>query len=494
MKINHLTRSISTAVAILSIFFAGVLFSKVWEVPEKVSAVVPVAEKPAGGVVSGFPSFAEMVKHEKPAVVNISTTKIIKERGLGGHPQTPNDPFRDFFGDDFFERFFDQMPKREYKTQNLGSGVIISKDGFILTNNHVIENADEIIVKLSDEREFKADIVGRDSKTDVALIKIKDHDNLPVATLGDSDKLEVGEWVVAIGNPFGVGQTVTAGIVSAKGREIGAGPYDDFIQTDASINPGNSGGPLFNTRGEVVGINTAIYSPSGGNVGIGFAIPINMVTRLLSQLKEKGEVTRGWLGVMIQPITKELAESFGLDTNDGALVADVVEKSPAERAGLKRGDVIVEFDGEKIGKMRELPTMVAATPVDKKVKVVVLRNGKKKVLTALIEKLKEEGVESSAPGVWEDLGMTVQEITPDLVKELDLEKEEGVIVTQVERGSPAGGAGLRRGDVVLQINRKPIRGVRDFKREVKRFKKGDRGLLLVLRGRNTFYATIKVED
>lgn len=479
------------------IFGAGVLVSSMWGIPEDVSAVAPeasVPEAPAGGGhESGLPSFVEIVKNEKPAVVNISTTKIVRERGFGGPQPGPFDPFRDFFGDDFFERFFDQMPRREYKTQSLGSGFIIDEDGYILTNNHVIENADEIIVRLSDEREFKAEIVGRDAKTDVALIKIEDHKDLPVVRLGDSDKLEVGEWVIAIGNPFGVGQTVTAGIVSAKGREIGAGPYDDFIQTDASINPGNSGGPLFNTRGEVVGINSAIYSPSGGNVGIGFATPINMVKRLYSQLKEEGRVIRGWLGVMIQPITRELAETFELSSEEGALVADVMEDSPAKKAGIKRGDVIVEFDGERIGKMRELPAVVAATPVGKEVKIRILRDGKEKVLTAKIDRLKDE-VEEAEKDRMKDLGMSVQEITPELARQLDLKTTDGVLVTMVERGSPADRGGLRRGDVVLQINRKDIGGIDDYRKQVRRLKKGDTALFLMARGSNTFYVTIRVEE
>ena len=477
------------------VFASGVIAASIWDVPEDVSAVSTALEKDAPfSVAHSYPSFADMVKNEKPSVVNISTTRTIKGGGLGEHSQPPLDPFRDFFGDEFIERFFGQSPKKEYKSQNLGSGFIISKDGYILTNNHVIENADEIIVRLSDEREFKAEVVGKDAKTDLALIKIKDHDDLPVAALGDSDNLKVGEWVIAIGNPFGVGQTVTAGIVSAKGREIGAGPYDDFIQTDASINPGNSGGPLFNTRGEVVAINTAIYSPSGGNVGIGFAIPVNMAKRLLPQLKEKGSVTRGWLGVVIQPITKELAETFDLPSEEGALVADIVKKSPAEKAGLKRGDVIVSFDGEKIGKMRELPAIVAATRVGSNVELKVIRGGKEKGLSVRIEELASEDEMPDIEAVKDSLGMSVQDVTPDVARRLDIDPSVGVMVTMVERGGAADVGGVRRGDIILEINRKDIKDVGDFKSEAGRIKKGEAALLLIYRDGNSFYKVLKVEN
>jgi len=418
-----------------AIFGCGIITASIWDVPEKVSAVAPPKEVSSSKNVSGFPSFADIVKKETPAVVNISTKRKVKARG----PRHPNDQFREFFGDDFFERFFGpNMPQKEYEKQSLGSGFIISKDGFILTNNHVVENADEIIVRLSNEREFNAEIVGTDPKTDVALIKIKDHDDLPVVNLGNSDDMEVGEWVIAIGNPFGVGQTVTAGIVSAKGRAIGAGPYDDFIQTDASINPGNSGGPLFNMNGEVVGINSAIYSTSGGSVGIGFAIPINLVKGFLPELKEEGKVTRGWLGVMIQSLTPELAESFGLPSDDGALVSNVIENSPAEKGGIKQGDVIIEFNGEKIGKVKELPTVVASTPPGENVNVKVVREGKELSLAVKIDRLVEEPEESGESKI-KNLGMSVQSITPEIARKLGLETKDGVLVSMVERGGPAAG-------------------------------------------------------
>lgn len=322
-------------------------------------------------------SFADIVRKEKTAVVNISTT----QKGPPGEGFVPEDPppLGDFFGH--------RLP-REFQGQSLGSGFIIKKNGLILTNNHVIEKADKIIVRLSDESEFEAKVIGRDEKTDLALIKITDHRTFPVVRLGDSDQLDVGEWVIAIGNPFGLEQTVTVGIVSAKGRAIGHGPFDNYIQTDASINPGNSGGPLFNIKGEVVGINTAI-NPSGQ--GIGFAIPINQVKKLLDPLETYGKISRGWLGVMIQGLNEELARSFHLKNKDGALISDVFKNSPASKAGMERGDVIIEFDGQKITQMQMLPPRVAETPIGKKVTLKTIRNGKEQTLTVRIEPMEDKG-------------------------------------------------------------------------------------------------------
>ncbi|HET6466000.1 MAG TPA: Do family serine endopeptidase [Nitrospiria bacterium] len=321
-------------------------------------------------------SFADIVRKEKPAVVNISTT----QKASVGEGLLPEDhpPLGDFFGN--------IIPK-EFKGESLGSGFIIKKNGLILTNNHVIEKADKIIVRLSDEREFEAKVIGRDEKTDLALIKISDHKNLPTARLGDSDQLDVGEWVVAIGNPFGLEQTVTVGIVSAKGRAIGNGLFDDYIQTDASINPGNSGGPLFNIKGEVIGINTAI-NPSGQ--GIGFAIPINQVKKVLDQLEIYGKIKRGWLGVMIQELNDDLARSFRLKNKNGALISDVFENSPASMAGLQRGDVIIEFDGKKVTQMRTLPLIVAETPIGKEVSLKTVRDGKERTVTVRIGPMEEK--------------------------------------------------------------------------------------------------------
>ena len=318
-------------------------------------------------------TFAELVKKEKPAVVNISIIQAVQGEQLPGRGH----PFRKFFGD---------VLPREFKDTSLGSGFIINPNGLILTNQHVVEKAEKILVTLSDKRQFEAKLIGVDSKTDIALIQIKNQEPLPFVKLGDSDRAEVGEWVLAIGNPFGLEQTVTVGIVSAKGRAIGSGPYDDYIQTDASINPGNSGGPLFDIRGEVIGINTAI-NPSGQ--GIGFAIPINQVKTVIGQLEKQGKVTRGWLGVMIQEFTKDLAKSFGLKKGEGALVSDVFENSPAALAGIRKGDVIVEFNGKKIGHMRDLPVVVADTPIGKQVSLKIFRDGEEQNVIVMISKMEE---------------------------------------------------------------------------------------------------------
>jgi serine protease Do len=319
-----------------------------------------------GDVMRALFSFADLAEKLKPAVVNISTTKTVKSGGFRS-PFGQGSPFdRNFGGEDFFERFFGDIPQRQFKQKSLGSGFIISHDGYIFTNNHVVEQADKILVKLSDGKEYEAKVIGKDAKTDIALIKIKPSDNLPIVETGDSDKLRVGDWVIAIGNPFGLEQTVTAGIVSAKGRVIGAGPYDNFIQTDASINPGNSGGPLINLNGEVVGINTAIVA---SGQGIGFAIPINMARDVIPQLEKSGHVTRGWLGVGIQEVTPALAKSFGLKEEKGALVSQVSKGGPADKAGIEQGDVILEFDGKTIAEMKDLPRIVASTPVGRTVAV-----------------------------------------------------------------------------------------------------------------------------
>jgi len=404
-----------------------------------------------------------------------------------GSPFGEEDPFNDFW-----KRFFGgPLPRGRQRQQSLGSGFIIDADGSILTNNHVVENAQKIVVKLlGDEQEYEAKVVGRDSKTDIAVIKINTKTNLPTANFGDSDKLEVGEWVVAIGNPFGLDSTVTSGIVSAKGRHIGQGPYDNFIQTDASINPGNSGGPLINLRGEVIGINTAIFSRTGGNMGIGFAIPVNLAKELLPQLRGKGKVTRGYLGVLIQKVTPEIAESLGMEHGYGALVANVSKDGPAEKAGVKVGDVIVEFDGKEVKDSGDLPIIVARTPVDKKVRMKVLRDKKEVMLGVAVGELKEEEVVASVPEKGE-LGMTVQKVTPQMAESLGLEKPEGVVVTDVESGSAADEAGIRRGDVIVQIDRKPVRSVDEYKKSIAGIRKGKGVLFLVKRGDSTLFLALK---
>src|SRR3972149_4228442 len=393
-----------------------------------------------------------------PAVVNISTSQTVET------PQLFPGPYR-----------------RPFSQRSLGSGFIIDPDGFILTNNHVVINAEKIVVKLSDGREFEAKAIGKDPKTDIALIKIGAAGKLPTVSLGDSDKLQVGEWVLAIGNPFGLDQTVTAGIVSAKGRIVGAGAYDNFIQTDASINPGNSGGPLVNMQGEVVGVDTAIFTRSGGNIGIGFAIPINLVKDLLPELRTKGKVVRGWLGVAIQRVTPALAEGLGLEKSRGALVTFVATNSPADRAGMKVGDVIIEFDGNKIDNSDKLPLVVARTPVGKDVTVKVIRDKQEMNLSISISQLKEKEVVASAKDK-KNLGLTVQNVTPQVAESLGLDRTDGVVVRAVRPGSAAEEAGLRRGDFILEIDRKRIKNLSDFQNAANSINKDEVVLVLVDRG------------
>ena len=434
-------------------------------------------------------SFAELVKKAKPSVVNIYAMKIVKENRMTPRSfgRSPNDPFNDFF-----ERFFkDQMP-REHVQKSLGTGFILSKDGLIITNNHVVEKTEEIKVKLADEKEYNATIIGRDPKTDLALIQIKPEKSLTPLPLGDSDKLEVGDLVVAIGNPFGLGNTVTAGIVSAKYRNIGAGSYDNFIQTDASINPGNSGGPLLNIHGEVIGINSAIFSQHGGSIGIGFAIPINMAKDLLPQLK-KGKVIRGWLGVLIQTITPELQDKLHLKDRRGALIADISIGGPAEKANLKRGDVIISFNGNIIKEMKDLPYIVAATPVGEKVKVEVIRNGRKETLDIIVGELQSKYDPGSPAEARPYLGLTVEKITPQIARNLGISGTEGLIISQIENNSPAAEAGLRVRDVVLEIDQSSINNLSDFQQKLRSYNNQDSILFLVKRGSSTLYLILKVK-
>lgn len=448
----------------------------------------PVKTEPATvATPSGraLPSFASLAAQASPSVVYIKAVTVEKTAQEGprfGFP--PGGPFGEESPFPGFRSPFPQMPPGGFRRQGSGSGFIIHGDGVILTNNHVVENAKEITVTLTDKREFNAKVLGRDPKTDLAVIKIDAKGDLPVAKLGNSDSLQVGDWVMAIGNPFGLSNSVTAGIVSAKGRAIGAGPYDDFIQTDAPINPGNSGGPLFNEQGEVVGINSAIFSQSGGNIGIGFAIPVNLAKQLLPELETKGSVTRGWLGVAIQKVTPELAQSLGVEETRGALVADVTEGSPAEKSGMERGDVIISYNGKKVEDSSSLPTLVAATPVGKTVPVEVLRGGKPKTLDVTVAKLADEevAVEESVPQKGK-LGLALRDLQPEERDQLGLKKKEGVVVAAVEPDSPAAEAGMRTGDVILQINQTPVGSVEELKEEVGKVAE-DKPVLLLLRRAN----------
>jgi serine protease Do len=375
--------------------------------------------------------------------------------------------------------------------EGLGSGFIINGDGTILTNNHVIENAQKIVVRLQDESEYDGKVIGRDPKTDVAVIRIQAKKDLPYVRLGDSDQLRVGEWVVALGSPFGLTNTMTVGIVSAKGRAIGAGPYDDFIQTDASINPGNSGGPLLNLRGEVIGMNTAILSRTGGNNGIGFAIPINLIKVLLPELESKGKVTRGWLGVTIQPVTPEIAASMGLENARGALVSDVAEGGPAAKGGIKVGDVIVQYDGKNVQRSNELPLLVAETAVGKTVPVKVLRDKREMTLRVTTGELNEEKTVVSKAAT-NGLGLTVQEVTPEIARNLGLKQSRGVVITSVDPEGAAADAGLAVGDVILEIDRKPIASVADFQQAV-RSAKDKNFLFLVHRGESNLFLALRAK-
>lgn len=454
--------------------------------------------------------FEQVVEQVKPAVLSITSVKTIKhgqQRGMPNdrfHSQPRSGPeegdpyknFRDFFGDDFFDRFFrPRFPEGEFKIQGLGSGVIVdSKNGYIITNNHVVEDADELKVILGDRREFDGTVVGTDPQSDLAVIKI-DGDNLPSAKLGDSDSIRVGQWAIAIGNPFGLTQTVSVGVISAVGRaNVGVAQYEDMIQTDAAINPGNSGGPLVNIKGEIIGINTAIFTRSGGYQGIGFAIPVNMVKFIMRDLIEKGKVTRGWLGVVIQDINPALADSFNVSVTEGVIISDVQENSPAEKGGIKAGDIVVEYNGKPVRDVNHLRNIVAQTKAGEKAEVKVLRDGKEKTLTIEIGEQPAElfatGPRSSLPE--KELGMNVQTLTKELADNLGLEEDEyGVIVSDVSPGGAAAMSGIRQGDLIKEINRKKIKNVEDFEAALKKGDKRKGILMLIKRGGFSQYLIVK---
>ncbi|MBN2384013.1 DegQ family serine endoprotease [bacterium] len=437
-------------------------------------------------------TFRIVAENQKPTVVNISTKKVIKAGNSQGFLPFGQGGgfFQEFFGQEFFG--LPNYNDRDFTQQNLGSGVIVDADGYILTNNHVIDQADEIEIQLlNDEKKYEAKVVGSDPKTDLALLKI-DAKNLTAARFGDSDTLHVGDWVMAIGNPFGWSHTVTVGVVSALHRPLQLGPYDEYIQTDASINPGNSGGPLFNHRGEVVGINTAITTRSGGNQGIGFAIPINVAKKVVPQLKDKGEVIRGWLGVSIQKVTPDLAEKYELSETAGALVAQVVADSPAEKAGIEQGDVIISFDGKAIKDVSDLSAIVADTLVGAKVKVELVRNGQHKSLKIEVAQYpKDEAILQNVQQT-SHLGLQVQDLTPALARQLGLDDTfEGVIVNEVEAGSPAEDAGMIRGDVIVSVEREPVKSAAEFYELMQKNKNLNSILFLIQRGAQPHFVVVK---
>lgn len=470
-------------------------------------AVNPAAIPAGTNGAPCLPDFTQLAEKLQDTVVNVSSSSKggdkEKEKGEGEGKRKPRGPHGFSLPDDEgeqgnpFERFFGPMPRRRMPQRSLGSGFIFDPEGYILTNNHVVDGADEIQVKLHSGEEVKAQLIGRDPKTDVAVLKIDPKGKtLPYVTFGDSDTLKVGEWVMAIGNPFGLDSSVTAGIVSAKGRFIGQGNYDDFIQTDTPINPGNSGGPLIDMRGKVVGINTSIFSRSGGNIGIGFAIPINLAHDLIPDLRAKGHVTRGWLGVMIQKVTPDIAESLGLPASQGALVADVVKDGPAAAAGLKTGDVIVSFDGHPVKESTELPLMVARTPIGRDVEVKILREGKEQSVIVRTAEMKDEEAEPEAKErESEAYGVSVQPLTPEVANNLGIPVDtKGVLVADVEQGSAAEDAGLRRGDVIAEVNRQAVSDVESYRKALKDAEGGKSVLLLVRRGDNTVFLALKPQS
>lgn len=452
----------------------------------------------------GLPDFTALAEKQGQAVVNISATQVMHGGPMAGmpFPGLPNDDALN----EFFRRFgipgMPGMPgapgapdgqQQEYKTQSLGSGFILSADGYVLTNAHVVNAAEEIVVKLNDNREFKAKVIGADRRTDVALLKI-DATNLPKVTIGDPGALKVGEWVAAIGSPFGLESTITQGIVSAKGRALPQENFVPFIQTDVAINPGNSGGPLFNLRGEVVGINSQIYSRTGGYMGLSFAIPIDVAIEVADQLKTTGKVTRGWLGIAIQEITKELADSFGLKNTNGALVAGVEKGSPADKGGLQPGDIILKFNGKQITTSSDLPRTVAATKPGQEVAVDILRKGSPRTLNIAVGEMptsnEEEAVVPKAPAKAEAnrIGLVLKDLTPQQKKRLN--GKSGLLVLEAQ-GSAAQ-AGIRRGDVILGMNNNEVQTVEQFNKQLASVASGKSVALLVLRGENTLYLPVKV--
>jgi len=491
VQIGQRRENARKAIMALSIgLVTGMIMGGVMKAPSDAWALFPFdrgaspAAPTAASVASGDQPFVPVAARVTPAVVNISTTRTVK----GGGEENQLMPF---YNDPFFKRFFGDQPPgatvpHEQKEQSLGSGVIVDPRGYIITNNHVIEKADTIKVVLSDRREFKGKLIGTDPKTDIAVVKI-DGRGLPTIPWGDSDLLKTGQYVLAVGNPFGLNQTVTMGIVSAVGRaNVGIADYEDFIQTDAAINPGNSGGALVNTAGELIGINTAILSQSGGYMGIGFAVPSKMARAVMESLIKTGKVVRGWLGVSIQEVTPELAKQFGLAEAKGALVSDVLSGTPAERAGLKRGDVIVKVDGAPVDSPGHLRNRVAETAVGQKITLSIIREGKEKEVTVAIgeqpKNLSNRGgaeEEEGKPSAALD-GIEVKNLTSQIRQELNLPEEvAGVVVDRVESGSDAEAAGLQRGDVIMEIDRKPVRNIRDYERALSQHK-GKEGLLLLV--------------
>lgn len=440
-----------------------------------------------------IPSLRQLAKVASPTVVNVRTTKKVDSGDLYKRYENPGGQNEWF--DDFFRKFFEQLPDQDQRQKSLGSGFIISRDGYILTNNHVVSGADKIFVSLSDEEEYKAKVVGKDENTDIALIKIEaKKDHFPSAVLGNSDSLETGDWVIAIGNPFGFGHTLTQGIVSAKARVIGAGPYDSFIQTDAAINPGNSGGPLINMDGEVVGINTAIVA---SGQGIGFAIPINMAKQILQEMKDTGSVSRGWLGVGIQDVTPEIARAIGLDKPSGAMITSIYPGDPAYRAGLKKGDVILRINNQDIQDPRALTRLIGCLKPEEKVSMVIWRDSKRVTISARLGKRNDEHIAGiqKLPGdirgrTKDKLGLVLQDITPEVQNQLNLEDTSGVMVMDIDPNGGASDSKIQRMDVIKEVRGQSVKNVSEYLSALNAVGKGQTVLMLVIRSSRPLYIAV----
>jgi len=483
---------IGAALLLLGFVFGGLTFyylpGKSRISPPAAQVLVPGA---AGDVIEASKAFSQVVNAVSPAVVNISTVKVVGR----GNSAFSEDPFFEFFND-FFNPFYDGLEKN-WREQSLGSGVIVSSDGYIITNYHVVSNAEKIRVTLFDKRTFNGKVIGADPKTDIAVVKIS-AGGLPVLPWGDSDRLQVGEFVLAIGNPFGLSHTVTMGIISAVGRaNVGIADYEDFIQTDAAINPGNSGGPLVGIHGDLIGINTAIFSKSGGYQGIGFAVPSNMARSIMEQLVKEGKVVRGWLGITIQELTPEMAKKFGYDGVKGALVGEALAGSPAERGGIRSGDIVLKYGGKDVEGPAELKNMVARSRPGEKVPVVLLRDRKQLRLIVSIgdqpgEQERPEARPASGSPSSIFSGLSVINLTGDIARQLDLEGgESGVVVVGVRAGSPAEVAGLRRGDLIQEIDRMRVEDVEDFNRIAAAIQPDETVLMFINRAGRKFYLTVQ---